>query len=268
MFIVSAHMIFSAVAALLYGILAWRVQTLTPTGARRMLWAVVACHAIGLLSGLFVPPPAFGFAHATSAAFWLVLLVYVFESNWQPKLRAQGILAVLGMVAVLLPLFFPGRALPAQQTVWMSIHVVLGMAAYALLGCAVLHAWLMGRAEAALRKPGSRSLLTGGLPVLSLERLMLGFVQVGFGVLTATLVAGMFFSEYLHGQVVAFAWTHKLVFAWLSWLALGVLVLGRWRLGWRGRKAAHMVYIGAAFLLLSYIGSHFVTEVLLHRSVS
>ena len=37
--------------------------------------------------------------------------------------------------------------------------------------------------------------------------------------------------------------------------------------GWRGRLAARWLYVGAALLLLAYVGSRFVLEVLLHRTV-
>ena len=191
MAIVSAHMILSVLAALLYGALAWQASTLSATAARRLLLAVAALHAGGLATGFFVPPPAFGFAHAVSVSSWLVLVVYLLESRALPQLRARGFLALVGMVAVLLPLFFPGRALPPEQSAWMGIHIALGMASYALFACAVLHAWLVTRAEAALRQPGSDSLLTGNLPVLTLERLMFGFVLAGWVLLSATLAAGL-----------------------------------------------------------------------------
>lgn len=266
MVIVSAHLILSALAAVLYGVLAWRVGTLSAPMARRLLVVVAGVHAGALLTGFFAPPPAFGFAQAISVSAWLVLVVYLAESNLLPQLRARGFLALVGMVAVLLPLFFPGRALPPEQSAWMGIHIALGMASYALFACAVLHAWLMTRAEAALRQPDSHSLLTGDLPVMTLERLMFGFVWAGFALLSATLVAGLFFDEQLYGAAMPFQWTHKIVFAWLAWLTFVLLIVGRWRLGWRGRKAVRMVYAGGIFLLLSYVGSQFVLEVLLHRA--
>ena len=44
------------------------------------------------------------------------------------------------------------------------------------------------------------------------------------------------------------------------------LLAGRRAFGWRGPKAAGWLYAGAAMLLLGYVGSRFVLEVLLHRS--
>ena len=45
-----------------------------------------------------------------------------------------------------------------------------------------------------------------------------------------------------------------------------VLLLGRSRFGWRGRKAVRVLYAGAGLLLLGYVGSRFVLEVVLGRS--
>ena len=44
-----------------------------------------------------------------------------------------------------------------------------------------------------------------------------------------------------------------------------VLLLGRARFGWRGRKAVRVLYTGSLLLLLAYVGSRFVLEVVLGR---
>jgi ABC-type uncharacterized transport system permease subunit len=60
-------------------------------------------------------------------------------------------------------------------------------------------------------------------------------------------------------------WNHKTIFTVLSWLTMGVLLWGRWRWGWRGRLAVRTLYVAAGLLLLGYVGSRFVLEVVLHR---
>jgi ABC-type uncharacterized transport system permease subunit len=50
-------------------------------------------------------------------------------------------------------------------------------------------------------------------------------------------------------------------------VVFAVLLVGRRWWGWRGRKAVWCVYAGAGLLLLAYVGSRFVLEVLLHRPV-
>ena len=83
--------------------------------------------------------------------------------------------------------------------------------------------------------------------------------------LSATLLAGLLFTEQLYGAGRVWKWDHKTVFSVLSWLAFLVLLLGRARFGWRGRKAVRVLYVGSLLLLLAYVGSRFVLEILLHR---
>jgi ABC-type uncharacterized transport system permease subunit len=51
----------------------------------------------------------------------------------------------------------------------------------------------------------------------------------------------------------------------LSWLTFAVLLAGRVGFGWRGKRAANVLYVGSAFLLLAYVGSRFVMEIVLGR---
>ena len=154
-----------------------------------------------------------------------------------------------------------GFAPALSVTAWLPLHLALGISAYGLLAAAVVHAALMTRAERRIRlavDPHS------GMPLLTLERLTFRFVTAGFVLLTATLAAGMLFSEALYGR--AWRWDHKAVFSVLSWLTFATLLLGRSRFGWRGRSAVRVLYAGAALLLLAYVGSRFALEVVLGRS--
>ncbi|MBZ0145025.1 MAG: cytochrome c biogenesis protein CcsA, partial [Rhodocyclaceae bacterium] len=64
----------------------------------------------------------------------------------------------------------------------------------------------------------------------------------------------------------ALEFNHKTLFSILSWLIFAVLLTGRYVWGWRGRKALRWTLAGFATLLLAYIGSRFVLEVLLSRA--
>jgi ABC-type uncharacterized transport system permease subunit len=61
-------------------------------------------------------------------------------------------------------------------------------------------------------------------------------------------------------------WNHKTIFSVLSWITFAALLWGRWQWGWRGRRAVGVLYAGAALLLLAYVGSRFVLEVILQRA--
>ena len=58
---------------------------------------------------------------------------------------------------------------------------------------------------------------------------------------------------------------HKTIFAILSWGIFAALLGGRKVYGWRGRTAVLWTLSGFVMLLLAYVGSKFVLEVLLHR---
>jgi len=244
--------------------------------ARRCLIAAWVLHA--LLTGwtlLAHQPPRFGFAPALSMTVWLTLTVYVIESRIYPQLRAQQanqpmrwMVALASAVVIALALAFPGERLPDTASPLLPLHWGLGIAAYGLFAAAVVHALILSRAEARLRHAAPLDNgPAGGLPLLTQERLMFGFVWAGFVLLTLTLLAGALFGEQLYGAAhLGWRWDHKRVFTALSWLIFAALLLGRRKFGWRGRRAIRVLYAGAAFLLLGYAGSRFVLEVLLHRA--
>lgn len=254
----------SAAAALAYAVPAAAGARISASAAHAALVAAWLLHGLVLAMGVVGEVPRFGFAPALSITAWLVLTVYAVESHRFPQLRARWALASLGAAAILLALAFPGNPLHASASPWLPLHWALGLASYGLFAAAVVHAWLMTRAEKHIRLAEDPD---AGIPLLTLERLTFRFVLGGFVLLTATLLAGWFFRDLLYAQSgTALKWDHKAVFSMLSWLTFATLLIGRQRFGWRGRKAVRVLYTGAALLLLAYVGSRFVLEVVLGRT--
>ncbi len=246
-------------------------ERLSLKSIRGLLWLAWGLHGLAVLWSLLGDTPRFGFAPALSVTAWLVLTVYAVESHMYPKLQAVWAFAGLGAAAVLLALVFPGQALHSAASPWLPLHWALGLASYGLFAAAVVHAWLMMRAETQMRlAPLAHTMSSStqsGLPLLTLERLTFRFVMAGFVLLTATLLAGWLFSETLYGAGKAWKWDHKTIFSVLAWVAFAVLLIGRARFGWRGRTAVRVLYVGSGLLLLAYVGSRFVLEVVLGRAV-
>ena len=213
-----------------------------------------------------------GFGPVLSLTVWLVLAVHEVESRFVPLPGVRRVLAISGAMAVLIAWAFPGEVRPTLNAL-APVHWMLGVASYALFGAAVLHASMLDAAERRLRAhPAGRGLPSGtvgqaslggvagpmGLPLLRLERLTFRFVEAGFVVLTGTLLLGV-------ATAAQWRWDHKTVFSLLGWAVFASLLAGRhWR-GWRGRRATRWLYVGALLLLLAYVGSRFVFEVLLGR---
>ena len=203
------------------------------------------------------PGVRLGFAPVLALAVWLLVAVHEVESRFVPLPAVRRGLAVAGALVMLLACSFPGE-LRVMASRWGPLHWVLGVASYGLFGAAVLHATLLDSAE---RKMRLRAAPHGplGLPLLRLERLTFRFVEAGFGVLTLTLALGV-------ATTSQWRWDHKTIFSLLGWAVFAALLLGRSLRGWRGQRATRWLYAGALLLLLAYVGSRFVLEVLLGRS--
>jgi ABC-type uncharacterized transport system permease subunit len=142
------------------------------------------------------------------------------------------------------------------------LHIAVALMAYALFIVAALQALVLLGLERRLHRglPDPRA---GPVPLLTLEQFLFRLLDVGFVLLTVTLASGAIFSEELFGKPLRF--THKIVFSVLAWLTFGALLVGRHRYGWRGRNALIWVLAGTALLVLAYLGSKFVLEVILGR---
>ncbi len=251
------------VTAAAYSVSALGSVRLGPRLVKVIVWLAWLLHGVLLALNLFWFEPLFGFAPALSVTAWLIAAVYAVESRVYPLLETRWTLSILGAVAVLLAAQFPGHSLPPTASSWLPLHWVLGIASYGLFGAAVVHAWFMTRAEERLRLAADPH---SGIPLLTVERLTFRFVATGFGLLTATLLAGILFGNQLYGSSFRFKLDHKTAFSVLSWITFAVLLVGRARFGWRGRRAVRVLYIGSALLLLAYVGSRFVMEIILGRS--
>jgi len=215
-----------------------------------------------------------GFAVMLSCTLWISVAAYWLENRNFTLDGLRVLVLPCAAVAVMLPAVFPGSVVLLQgRSALFPWHIAIATLAYSTLTIAAFHAILMALQESKLhmrsttRKTGWFALTIDRLPaLLTMEKLLFRLIGFGFVLLTLTVLSGVIFSEELFGQ--AFKWDHKNTFTMLSWLLFGVLLAGRkWR-GWRGRTALSFALTGFTTLLLAYVGSRFVFEVVLHRSLA
>lgn len=228
-----------------------------------------------------------GFAMMLSAALWVSVALYWLENRNMTLDSMRPLVLPSAMLVVILSWLFPGSEVKLEgKSLWFGWHIAISVLAYSTLTMAAFHAILMAVQESRLHARGgglaslSASSDSGGgaqpgwfwlaverLPaLLTMEKLLFRLVRIGFVLLTLTVLSGLVFSEQLLGK--ALRWDHKTVFALLSWLVFGALLAGRHFRGWRGRTALSWTLAGFAMLLLAYVGSHFVLEVILHRGAA
>ena len=178
--------------------------------------------------------------------------------------RFRGIAAVVLVVAALCAAGTGSLQAPREIEVpgWpFAVHVVLAMASAGLFAIAAVCVALLALQDAGLRSRRSPGWLATLPPVESLERALFSIISVGMAALSVAILAGLLFVTDLFAQHLV----HKTVLALAAWLIFAVLLFGRWRFGWRGRKAARYTIAGFVVLAIAYFGSRFVLEIVLGR---
>jgi ABC-type uncharacterized transport system permease subunit len=268
--------------ALLYGALAlyfWRTRWAVPaqaqvespdhaiTGAEHYAVLVpLALHTMLLARDTFVHDGLhLGVGNAVSAILWLTVLIYWLGNFFYRLDGLQSLVLPVAAVAVLLPVISPAVSpLPNTDFLVFRIHLLIAMLAYSLFTIASLHVLLMALVERRLHGGTLPHVLQQLPPLLTMETLLFRIIWAGFILLTLTLASGVVFSEELFGRAAKL--NHKTVFGVLSWLIFALLLGGRHVYGWRGRVAVRWTLAGFFTLVLAYIGSKFVLEIILGRA--
>lgn len=221
-------------------------------------------HGWLLYQDVFAEGFNFGLVNALSAIFWLTVLIY-WLANLKNQLRSlQAFVLPPAALFALLPAFsVHTHVLPEANEKLFIVHIAIALLAYSLFTFAALHALLMTIAERSMHNKPTVIRLPSFPPLLVMETLLFRVISTGFILLTLTLISGMLFSKEIFGKPLQL--NHKVVFSIASWLIYGWLLFGRYQYGWRGKKAIRWTLAGFGLLLLAYIGSKFVLEMILHR---
>jgi ABC-type uncharacterized transport system permease subunit len=231
--------------------------------AQLLLAAPLAMHAFVLAQSMLRPDGLYlGVGNAVSIIIAIAVLIYGIGSFFY-RLETLHVLilpaaAILSLLPLVLP---PARPLANTHLLAFKAHLLIALLAYGLFTIAAVHAMLMALVERRLHGGNVPVLLQSLPPLLTMETLLFRIIGAGFILLTLTLMSGIVFSEELFGTPLQL--THKTVFGILSWIIFGALLSGRTFYGWRGKIAVRWTLAGFVSLVLAYIGSRFVVEVIL-----
>lgn len=221
-------------------------------------------HGSLLYQDIFIGDLNLNIANALSLIFWLTVLIYwVADFKHQLQNLQALVLPPTAAIVLLQAEFHNSVAVTFAKDPLFITHIVIAMLAYSLFTFAALHALLMAAAERSLHQKTPLLNLQNFPPLMTMESLLFRVISLGFVLLTFTLISGMLFSEQIFHQALKF--NHKNIFTIISWLIFGSLLVGRARYGWRGKTAIRWTLTGFVVLLLAYVGSKFVLEVLLNR---
>ncbi|MFA7240294.1 MAG: cytochrome c biogenesis protein CcsA [Sulfuricellaceae bacterium] len=260
--------------SLLYAALGWCFwRSVMPArqSAAPPKWARLAAVVPLLLHGWLLYQALFGggglnlgIGNAVLAIAWLTVLVYWLASLHYPLQGLQMLVLSVAAGCLLIAAVLPeAHPLAHTELPLFKAHLLVSLLAYSLFTIAALHALLMALAEQRLHDHMLSKMLRNLPPLLTMENLLFRIIVAGFILLTLAILSGILFSEELFGKAMQLG--HKTLFALLSWCIYAALLGGRHIYGWRGRTAIAWSLSGFAMLLLGYLGSKFVLEIILHR---
>jgi ABC-type uncharacterized transport system permease subunit len=221
-------------------------------------------HAWLLYQVIFANGFNLGFFNVLSVISWLTVLIYGLANLKHNLAGLQAFVLPPAAIFALLPASnVANHILPAAESPLFLAHIAIALLAYSLFTFATLHALLMTIAERSLHNKPTLIKLPSFPPLMVMETLLFRIISLGFILLTITLISGMLFSEQIFAKPLQF--NHKTVFSIASWFIYGGLLFGRYQYGWRGQKAIRWTLAGFVLLLLAYVGSKFILQVLLGR---
>ncbi len=201
----------------------------------------------------------FGFFHALSLLSWLIALLLLVSAVRKPVENLGIVVLPLAGVAIVLEYFIPSVHLLPEDERHLEIHIFLSMIAYSMLSIAALQALLLAIQDQHLHNKHPGGFIRMLPPLQTMEALLFQMIGLGFVFQSLALISGLVYVEDIFAQHLA----HKTILSILAWLVFAILLWGRWRFGWRGRIAIRWTLIGFMFLVLSYLGSKLVLEIVL-----
>lgn len=228
------------------------------------LGAVAAVlHALVLYSSIVVPGGLdLGFFNALSLTACAIVALMLALTAFQPVVNlGLGLfpLAALALVGNLL--FGTGQAGPTipLRSSGLDIHVLVSLAAYAVLSLAAMQAILLGVQHRMLHEHHPVAVVRTLPPLYVMESVLFRLILAGFALLTLALVSGFVYLDNMFAQHLV----HKTVLTMIAWIVFGLLLAGHHVYGWRGPTAVRFTLGGLALLVLGYFGSKVVLELVL-----
>lgn len=223
----------------------------------------VLFHAVTLYQNLFVPG---GFnislVNAISLITWIIALLVLLASFSNPTENlAVFLLPIAGIAIFAERLFASEHTMGTNQALELKLHILMSVIAYSLLSIAAVHAILLAIQDKHLRNKKPGGFIRALPPLQTMENLLFQMIGLGLMLLTLSLLSGIIYIEDMFAQHLV----HKTILSIVAWVVFATLLWGRWKFGWRGSIAIRWTLSGFVVLFLAYVGSKWVTEILLGR---
>lgn len=229
---------------------------------RFLLALGLVAHAYGLYHQMVLPDGYhFALFKISSLFFWTANFLILLSSLRKPLHNLFLVTLPISVGALLGSLYSEAQATPVylKLDAKTASHILLSILAYSTMIVATVQTLLLAFQNHQLRHRHPTGLVRLLPPLQTMENLLFELLWVGEILLTLVIITGAFQIENIKEQHLP----HKIVFTALAWLIYGTLLWGRHYLGWRGNSAIRWSLSGFASLILAYLGSKFVLEIIL-----
>ncbi len=229
---------------------------------RALIGLGIAAHGMALAQQMIVPSGYhFSFFKITSLFFCAANFLLLCSALGKPLHNLFIVVLPLSIATLLASLFVEETTgiVPLRVTQDVFWHIILSILAYSTMIIATMQAILLAFQDHKIRHKHPSGWIRHLPPLLTMEALLFELLWVGQGLLTLVIVTGAFHVEDLREQHLH----HKIVFTMVAWVIYAILLGGRHFLGWRGTSAIRWTLSGFGSLLLAYLGSKLVLNMIL-----
>jgi len=257
--------------ALTFIVLLWR-SFRAPTsdtdkrGVMLLMWAI-ACvlHALHLYPQTFTADGLnLTFYNAVSLVLFIIsTLILILSIKKRREFLGLFLLPIV-IAGIALTILRPEILVATSSVRGLQFHIVFSLFAFSVLTISAIQSILLFNQERNLRNAELQGITRALPPLHETEKFLFQTITTGFILLSIALITGFVFLENMFQQHIV----HKTILSILAWMLFAVLLWGRWKFGWRGQMAVRWTLGGFAFLILAYLGSKFVQEIILNRAAN
>lgn len=221
-------------------------------------FAAIILHAFLLYRWIDIPTGQnLAFFNMLSFVMWLIALLILLTALRKPIETLTLFIFPLAAISIVLIILFPqSYIIKTSQDPQQLWHILLSALAFSVLCIAGLQAVLLAIQEQQLRNKYV-SVWIQKLPAIeTMEALLFQIIALGFLLLTLLIITSIGFFH----QRVTLGLIQKIILATIAWIIFGILLLGRYWFGWRGRKAIYGTLVGVLILIITYFGSILLME--------
>jgi len=136
----------------------------------------------------------------------------------------------------------------------LVVHILLACLSFMLLGVALVHATVLAWQERQLHTRHLSSWLQKLPPLETMERILFRLIGLAFIALSLVLVS----SFYFFNDAFSVGMLSKTIPGMLAWSILALILVGRYRVGWRGHRVFYGTVAAAVLLLFTFFSRFFL----------